>query len=232
VEGWCEDGADNDGDGAADCSDPDCFGAPGCEVELDCTDALDNDGDGLADCLDEDCVAQPACGQVLLSEDFATFPPPGWLVDPGSAAAASTWTHCDPAAGCGGAAGVVALAGAAGSYVFIDDSATDGTDAMEALVSAPFDCTGTERVLLVFTHFYRAYFDSDGWSSGSVQVSTGGGWASAASFTSTSDNGEVAVVDLTPWAAGASDVRVRLVWSDGGRWAWYWLVDSFVVYGG
>ena len=50
----CDDGADNDGDGLADCEDSDC--ADGC-VE-DCFDGIDNDGDTFIDCEDADCAGQ------------------------------------------------------------------------------------------------------------------------------------------------------------------------------
>jgi hypothetical protein len=72
----CNDGIDNDGDGLADCLDPDCDERPcgpydqiciafTCDcpfghVEL-CDDGVDNDCDGLVDCEDPDCDGQP-CG--------------------------------------------------------------------------------------------------------------------------------------------------------------------------
>ncbi|MBL8618708.1 MAG: putative metal-binding motif-containing protein [Deltaproteobacteria bacterium] len=48
----CLDRGDEDCDGRADCSDPDCAGLPCAE---DCTDPTDNDADGLDDCADPDC---------------------------------------------------------------------------------------------------------------------------------------------------------------------------------
>ena len=60
----CDDGLDNDNDGATDCADPDCFGDPSCNGpggEI-CNDFLDNDGDGATDCDDlEDCTTFPGC---------------------------------------------------------------------------------------------------------------------------------------------------------------------------
>jgi hypothetical protein len=65
----CLDGVDNDGDGLADCADPDCLlvaRCAGCNGGLDpepelgpgrCTDGLDNDCDGTTDCADPDCSA-------------------------------------------------------------------------------------------------------------------------------------------------------------------------------
>jgi hypothetical protein len=60
----CDDGVDNDFDGAIDCSDAECFGTAACSVEVDCGDGLDNDLDGAVDCDDADC-AGPGCEPFL-----------------------------------------------------------------------------------------------------------------------------------------------------------------------
>jgi hypothetical protein len=68
-EASCDDGSDNDCDGAVDCDDADCAGDPACEVctitenpEASCDDGSDNDCDGAVDCDDSDCDGDPACG--------------------------------------------------------------------------------------------------------------------------------------------------------------------------
>jgi hypothetical protein len=58
----CNDGIDNDGDGATDCSDSDCAADPSCvtpppPVEI-CGDCLDNDNNGLTDFEDPACCDQ------------------------------------------------------------------------------------------------------------------------------------------------------------------------------
>lgn len=60
AESECEDSIDNDGDGPADCRDPDCQGNPAC-VERSCADAADDEFDGVTDCADPDCAAADAC---------------------------------------------------------------------------------------------------------------------------------------------------------------------------
>jgi hypothetical protein len=57
----CGDGLDNDGDGPADCLDPDCTASAACPESAHCLDGVDNDGDGIADCLDDDCFGTPGC---------------------------------------------------------------------------------------------------------------------------------------------------------------------------
>jgi len=60
--GLCGDSSDNDGDGAIDCADSDCFGdTTFCTTETFCGDGFDNDTDGSTDCADADCAASPAC---------------------------------------------------------------------------------------------------------------------------------------------------------------------------
>ncbi len=65
----CTNGADDDGDGATDCADPDCVAA--CDAgmptpELACADGVDNDGDGKPDCADADCASACDGGAVLV----------------------------------------------------------------------------------------------------------------------------------------------------------------------
>lgn len=75
----CDNGADDDGDGLADCADLiDCADAENCDdgtpdVETACTDFNDNDNDGLTDCQDDDCAdVFPCSGEE--AEDTTGFP--------------------------------------------------------------------------------------------------------------------------------------------------------------
>jgi Trypsin len=61
----CTNNADDDGDGAVDCSDLDCANAANCQVDAEvCNDGLDNDADGDTDCDDADCADDAACQDV------------------------------------------------------------------------------------------------------------------------------------------------------------------------
>jgi hypothetical protein len=69
----CNDGIDNDGDGAIDCLDSSCCGRTPCGfsaicLEL-CNDGLDNDVDGLKDCRDPNCVGSALCPESKNCED-------------------------------------------------------------------------------------------------------------------------------------------------------------------
>jgi len=62
TEASCNDGVDNDCDGATDCADTDCQGG----TETACADGIDNDCDGDVDCDDVDCAADPSCAQPVI----------------------------------------------------------------------------------------------------------------------------------------------------------------------
>ncbi|WP_437670726.1 hypothetical protein [Sorangium sp. So ce131] len=62
----CSNGYDDDGDGLADCADPECQWMPWCvpwreDNDAACSNGYDDDGDGLADCADPECQWMPWC---------------------------------------------------------------------------------------------------------------------------------------------------------------------------
>jgi hypothetical protein len=66
VVGACNDGIDNDGDGATDMADPGCSGPSGTIENPQCSDGYDNDGDGLIDFGDD-----PNCGDPTWNRELA-----------------------------------------------------------------------------------------------------------------------------------------------------------------
>lgn len=63
----CGNASDDDADMLIDCDDPDCVGALACTPE-DCANGADDDGDNVADCGDADCVALPVCNPELCDD--------------------------------------------------------------------------------------------------------------------------------------------------------------------
>jgi len=67
----CDNGSDDDGDGATDCDDNECATDAACgsdtqpDVE-DCNNGADDDGDGAEDCDDSDCAGNSDCAPALL----------------------------------------------------------------------------------------------------------------------------------------------------------------------
>ncbi len=77
-EASCDDGVDDDEDGAIDCADDDCAEDVACQSVAEvCTGGVDEDLDLFVDCDDDDCWADPACYQV---DDPTDLPEP--LGDP------------------------------------------------------------------------------------------------------------------------------------------------------
>ncbi|MEN0062235.1 MAG: hypothetical protein AAGA48_08785 [Myxococcota bacterium] len=71
TESDCHDDIDNDGNGVADCFDPECSTLPDC-VEL-CDDGLDNTNDGLIDCLDPLCATDAVCCPTNTTSGVGTY---------------------------------------------------------------------------------------------------------------------------------------------------------------
>lgn len=73
---YCEDGADNDRDGAADSSDPGCSGvSDGNEIgQVECDDGVDNDDDGDID-FKVDATGDPQCTSVSDDDELLPLPP-------------------------------------------------------------------------------------------------------------------------------------------------------------
>jgi hypothetical protein len=55
----CDDGFDDNGNGAVDCADASCVEA--CRIKEVCTNNIDDNMDGKLDCLDSDCSTQASC---------------------------------------------------------------------------------------------------------------------------------------------------------------------------
>jgi len=82
--GLCDNGTDDDSDGAADCYDFDCFDDPICggggnEI---CDDGVDNDGDVRVDCVDPDCaLIAPCVGETDCQDGIDNEPVPDGQID-------------------------------------------------------------------------------------------------------------------------------------------------------
>lgn len=76
TETVCDDGVDDDADGATDCDDSDCAADAACDLpatETSCDNAVDDDGDGSTDCDDSDCADDVACDTGGTCESWALY---------------------------------------------------------------------------------------------------------------------------------------------------------------
>ncbi|MFT6817219.1 MAG: hypothetical protein ACJATT_001024 [Myxococcota bacterium] len=231
----CDDGIDNDIDGAIDCGDEDCFGAVGlCDVELNCFDGLDEDADGAEGCDDSDCTNVLGCGgsgSIVLSQSFDTWPLVDWVIDDGGTVSAGNYAAFEecvaPGAGdtCGDNLDAAGLAGTSGSFAFIDsDFPGVGTTSDDSVVSPEFSLEGYTEALVTF---YSAYNDIGTGDSATVEISTDGGanWIELASM---ADDvaGAVVLVGLSDYA-GQSGLQLR--WHYISGWDWWWAIDDISV---
>ena len=171
----------------------------------------------------------------LLSEDF-TLPqdlnqhPTGWSVEDGGDLGES-WTR-NNAALCNraGPTGITAPFEILDSDCFGEDGTQD-----DGLVTPVVDCSQADSVELVLDTLY--FSAETGIDEARVEVSNDGGatWSTVAIWRTTvgespgdpdAGGGGAAEVhlDLTPWAAGKSQVKVRFRYV--GAWGWYWYVDN------
>ncbi len=174
---------------------------------------------------------------LLIEEDFSVEDPPtAWTLEDGGDLG-ETWTTANP----GGRPLPEGMSG----NVEILDSDYFGEDGIQedSLVSPSVVCTDAAHVDLTFRSFLWA-FQSGNEESAFVDVSTDGGstWQTveawrvsvgnppAVEFPPTeADPGESVPVflDLSAWAAGHSDVRVRFRYL--GNYGYYWMVDDVTV---
>ena len=99
IESDCQDGLDEDFDGATDCSDVDCLGLGGCAAafENDCADGVDDDANGLTDCEDAYCTVAVPCLQAC-QEQMAVSCGFSQGLTTGGGKANATDYNCGPAA--------------------------------------------------------------------------------------------------------------------------------------
>ncbi len=220
----CGNSTDDDGDGLVDCADPSCFGQVGCTTEQTCADGQDNDQDGIVDCADSDCSATPWClATPVLTEDFTTWPPPGWTIQDGGPDG-YTWQRCTVCA--------ESLATAAGSYAVVSsDLAGPSWPLDEGLVTPAMDLTGHSTVWLNFTHHFENRPPANVSDFAMVEVSLDSTNWTPITFWGTTTPARTELLNLSGVLANQPEAYIRFRYVDGGTWAWYWAIDSVTVSG-
>jgi hypothetical protein len=171
-----------------------------------------------------------ADGEVtFFSEDFEGGLPGNWtVVDNGCNCTRSpgyccpNWTHTDP---CGLGAGC----NCSGIFMLADSNCCWPEPPMDTELWTPsIDCSGYDTVRLEFDH--DLYIWPDEW--GEVDISNDGGtnWTNiyAETYTGTPPCGR-ASMDISPQAAGQSDVRIR--WRFQAELDSWWKVDNVQLCG-
>ncbi len=155
---------------------------------------------------------------VIFEEGFEVFPPPGWeRYDYGSSGDGwntNDWhLYYDPTYGW---------------VARVYYSPVENQD--EWLVSPIIDCSGMQEVYLRFWHYWHTGFTPGAY--GSVYLSLDGGatWSiEIANFTYPNDDIGYKEYNITQWAAGQSQVRIR--WRYVAYNDWWWMLDNIEITG-
>jgi hypothetical protein len=162
----------------------------------------------------------------LMYEDFSGGIPADWIVVHNGTATgpAATWTTDNP-----GGRNLPLTP----PFAIVDsDEAGSGYTHDEEMITAPVDCTGFETVELRFNHDFN-YYSGSGAEQGDVDVrssATGGSWVNVANYSGGSASG-AAVVDISDYAVGQTDVEIRFHYYDAS-FEWWWAVDDVAIHGG
>jgi len=114
-----------------------------------------------------------------------------------------------------------------GTWAAVDSDCAGTVDMDETLISPLLDLSGAETVTLELDHYLRVY----GSETADIDVrssNTSGSWFNVGRWTSTTDNPQHEIIDLTAQAAGAGDVEIRWHYYDA-NFEWYWYVDNVRV---
>ncbi len=93
-----------------------------------------------------------------------------------------------------------------------------------ALESPAFSIDGGAGAILEFDHYYNHRTTSEIF----VEVWNGNSWVTVFSSTSTSQNPEHVLVDITSEASGVANSKVRFRWT--GNSSQFWIIDNIMVY--
>jgi len=154
----------------------------------------------------------------IWEEDFdsGTWPPVGWTVID-NIGNGNVWnTSSFWATG--------NLSGGAGECAAMDDDALGAGQRTDTeLISSTFDIP-VGHYYLEFKHNFNTVFNNN---YGDVDISVGGGpWVNLITFGL--DSSGLKSVSLEDYG-GATGVRLRFHYDDGGLWAWFWHIDELVA---
>ena len=187
----CDDGKDNDFDGAKDCADTDCAGKPAC-IE-DCSDKKDNDLDDKIDCADSDCADDVACHDLLVEQNF-TCGDGGWSYAGTGGALGSAWKIDDSPLSVSPFSGKCSLNFNNGkNYCGVTACKDDGNDTGgAATLDKVIDAGGYSKITVQFRSYDGTEIDQNSWQDydrGYLQVSTDGFAECSTTSTSCSEKG-------------------------------------------
>lgn len=162
-----------------------------------------------------------------INEDFSNGIPNDWTVIDGGTGGgnASTWTTSNPCNRVGTSPIVAPFA--------IVDSDCAGSSATqdEELITPALDLSDATTVILEFDQYFY-YYSSGSNEVGDVDVRsslTNNNWVNVfRNQGSSSSNPDHQTIDISPYAAGATNVQIRFHYYNGS-YEWYWMIDNIKV---
>lgn len=161
--------------------------------------------------------------QVLISEDFSsatgTTPPTNWTNND-IQGGGSVWEFDNP----GGRDLTLPISDPAAIFDS-DNYGNDGIPEEAALETPLFDASTTSNpIFLSFDQFFNA----DAGGEAYIDVWNGSAWVQIySSFTSSTEDPEHMLIDITADLNGASDAQVRFRFA--GDYSWYWIIDNILI---
>ena len=159
----------------------------------------------------------------ILNEDFSTAsgttPPSGWSNILISGTAEDVWHFDNPG---GQTAGFPIIT----PFAIFDADSVSGNNQPEqvALQSPAFDASISNFIILEFDH---KYIQGSG-SSCKIQAFNGSDWFDVITYTSSVPTVAHAIVDISAYAGGITNARLRFLWSGNG--SGYWAFDNVRIY--
>ena len=159
----------------------------------------------------------------ILNEDFSSAsgstPPTGWTITTITGTADDLWRFDNP-----GFRPVNYPA--VGRMAMMDAQAISNDSIPEEVIleSRYLDCSGSFSTLIMFHHWF---VPGEG-ATGTVEVWDGFHWHEVKQYTDSTANVTYELINISEYAGGVSDAKVRFRWSgDGSGW---WAIDNFKVY--
>ena len=159
----------------------------------------------------------------VLNEDFSsasgTTPPTGWTNANITGNSTDVWHFDNP----GNRAPGFPIIGTFAIFDSENYSQSGGPE--KAQIESPFiDCSISPSILMYFDH----YFVGGNGGSGKIEVYDGTNWNTAATYTDSTVGVESALLDISSYAGGITNAKVRLEWE--GDSSYYWAVDNLQIY--
>ena len=159
----------------------------------------------------------------ILNEDFSsasgTTPPTGWTNTNITGNSTDVWHFDNP----GNRAPGFPIIGTFAIFDSENYSQSGGPE--KAQIESPFiDCSISPSILMYFDH----YFVGGNGGSGKIEVYDGTNWNTAATYTDSTVGVESVLLDISSYAGGITNAKVRLEWE--GDSSYYWAVDNLQIY--